>query len=316
MIIKKIPKIIAVLLIITFVLPTVAFAANMEDVSTRDWFYRHVAYGLRFGLIEGVDGGRFEPDRYVTRAEFITMLGRLHEYGNETIGTPGVGAFYTRYLDWAVEMGIIQGNEHGDLMPNAYITREQMAVIVFRYIEVFELWEYFISNFSAIAMPFQDNDISYWASVPIELLRIHILVSGARGHFFRPLDNASRAKALDTLVRICSAIYDRKHPITYLNGQSIEISNLRAMFNLYNNVSGALYRGYMFRLREDAVVSLEGHENIRVIRASVNLFRALTLQEILDFVDPELIVRIERNHIGFIGSPDPVPLDYLMNLNR
>ena len=194
---------------------TPAEPVTMVDVSPADWFYRHVAYGLRFGLIEGIDGGRFEPDRNVTRAEFITMLGRLHEYGNETIGTPDVGAYYTRYLDWAVEMGIIKGNEHGDLMPNAYITREQMAVIVHRYISIYELWEYFKSDFGVIAMPFRDNE-SYWASVPIEILRLHILVSSERGNFFRPLDNASRAEALDILVRICSAVYDRKHPLQYL----------------------------------------------------------------------------------------------------
>ena len=225
---KRLFKIISAVLILAFLLPLGACAVEtgatalgtedvqpieFEDVSPDDWFYRYVTNGLRFGLIQGVGDGRFEPERNVTRAEFITMLGRLHEYGNETIGTPGVGSFYARYLDWAVEMGIIHGNEHGDLMPQSPITREQMAVIVHRYISTFELWEYFYSDFGVVAMPFQDDDISYWAWDAIENLREFILFSFDRSWYFRPRDNASRAETLQILVRICSAVYDLEHPM-------------------------------------------------------------------------------------------------------
>jgi len=186
----------------------------MIDVSPDDWFYRYVMTGLRFGLIEDVDDGRFEPDRNVTRAEFITMLGRLHEYGNETIGTPGVGEIYTHYLDWAVETGLIQSNVHGDLMPNAYITREQMAMIVFRYIEAFELRAYFASYWGVGTALFSDyHDMSYSARGPIEFLRVRLLVCDTPGSLFRPRDYTTRAEALEILVRICSAVYDLKHPM-------------------------------------------------------------------------------------------------------
>jgi len=133
----------------------------MEDVSPDDWFYRYVVHGLRFGLIEWVkdEGFVFELNRSVTRVEFITMFGRLHEYGNETIGTPEVGVFYKRYLAWAAELGLMHGNEHGDFMLYSYLTREQMAVIIYRYIDLLKSWDYFLFDEGVIAALFRDNNL-------------------------------------------------------------------------------------------------------------------------------------------------------------
>jgi len=181
------------------------------DVSQDDWFHRYVTLGLRFGIIKGVsDNGslRFEPNRSVTRAEFITMLGRLHEYGNETIGTPDEGAFYERYLDWAVQMGIIHGNEYGDLMPKAFVTREQMAVIVVRYINVFQLWRYVRYEGITTTGTFHDyNEMSFWASGAIESLRTNLLAFGSHENYFRPRDETTRAETLAILATIALRLY-------------------------------------------------------------------------------------------------------------
>jgi len=187
-----------------------------EDVSSEDWFHRYVTIGLRFGIVQGVNKNgilRFEPNRSVTRAEFITMLGRLHEYGNETIGTPDEGAFYERYLDWAVENELIHGNEHGDLMPEAFVTREQMVVIVVRYITTFGLWEYFRTELAVTATPFHGG-ISRWAWSYVEWYRVSIRISGGSVDF-RPRDYATRYETIELLARVCSAVYDQRHPLWY-----------------------------------------------------------------------------------------------------
>ena len=184
---------------------------EFEDVSPDDWFYRNVMNGLRFGIIKGTGDGRFEPNRNVTRAEFITMLGRLHEYGNETIGTPGVGAFYERYLDWAVEMGLIHGNEHGDLMPHAFVTREQMAVIAFRYIDAFGLWRCVQYDGYVVSSFFRDDYLaSHWAQTAIGTLcemRLFAYNPEFDGNYFRPRDNATRADVFAHLVIIALRMY-------------------------------------------------------------------------------------------------------------
>ena len=246
---KKIPRFVASLLLIALLLPGVACAAAegadnserivsepsevqesvvveqaqekeeeppneivFEDVSQDDEYYWFVVHAIRFGLIQGTseDSFIFEPNRIVTRAEFITMLGRLHEYGNEPIGTPGEGPFYERYLNWAVELGILRGDENGDLMPHSVLNREQKAVIVFRYIEAFDLWEYFRHSYFTIDAIFIDRDFSRWV-VGIEKLRVHLIIFGSGMSFF-PQTEVSRGEASEFLVRLGSAIYDRVHP--------------------------------------------------------------------------------------------------------
>jgi len=221
-------KAITASLIFTFLLlPMEALAVEgtepppieMEDVSQDDWFYRYVVAGLRFGIITSVSGDtfRFVPDRNVTRGEFITMLGRLHEYEHGTIGTPGNGPFYQRYLEWAVEVGIIHGNQHGDLMPRSLVNREQKAVIVYRYIDVFDLREYFMHMYPVTGRTFGDYwEMSSWARGPVEYLRTNLLVHSRHERFFEPHYNVTRADALQILIRITSAIYDQVHPMPRL----------------------------------------------------------------------------------------------------
>ena len=202
---------------------------EMVDVSPDDWFYPYIVAGLRFGLIEGESGGYFEPDRNVTVAEFVTMLGRLHEYGNDTIGTPGEGEPYERYLNWAAELELditrvrrrnqgveyIEYVQYIDLaLPNESITREQMAVMVSRYISTFELWDYFRHGFAMGMISFGDFDTSDWALGTIELLRTSLLVYSEPGeNRFRPRDYATRAEVVEILVKVCSAVYDLRHPM-------------------------------------------------------------------------------------------------------
>ena len=182
---------------------------NFVDVSRDDWLYGLLRFGFRFGLITDVGGGRFEPDRHVTAAEFITMLGRLYEYGNEAIGTPGDSSCYERYFEWAVEMGIIDEEVHGELRPNGYITREQMAVVVARYFTACELWERIQHGMLFHVAKFSDfNDTSYWARNATESLRrVHLVFGIAPGGYFRPHDNVTRAEALVQLILIAERLH-------------------------------------------------------------------------------------------------------------
>ena len=149
------------------------------------------------------------------------MLGRLHEFDNETIGTLGEGLFYERYLNWAVEMGIIHGDQNGDLMPYAFLTREQMFVIVYRYINAFDLWWYFrYSHGSPMLTSDMVRGISPWAGYAIIRLYDINLVSSANppvGGPLRPQDVTARADALRTLIRIGVAIYENIHPFRFLD---------------------------------------------------------------------------------------------------
>ena len=189
--------------------PAPAEPVVFVDVSPDDWFYHSVMQGIHWGLIVGVDGGYFEPNRHITRAEFITMFGRLHEVWSDPIGTPAVGAFYEHYLDWAAEIGLIQGDRNGDLMPESLITQEQMAVIVYRYVKTFELRVWVPEQPIPIGGPptpppsliYERPEISSWAVDGMRFLAYAGLVQNNQGvqWGFAPQGYISRANALRTL---------------------------------------------------------------------------------------------------------------------
>ena len=213
----------SILIVTTLLLPMALFTAcagevaiEFEDISSSDWYYSYVMAGIRFGFITG-DGGeslRFEPDRYVTQGEFITMLGRLHEYGHEAIGAPGDDPFYERYVEWALEMEIIHEYKYWDLRPYDFITREQKAVIVYRYIDVFDLHGYFLHEFFIAEGEFWDaDDMSNWAITRIERFRAHLKVYGIGEFYFRPHSLANRADTVAIISAVGFAVYDLVHPL-------------------------------------------------------------------------------------------------------
>jgi len=72
-------------------------------------------------------------------------------------------------------------------------------------------------------------------------------------------------------------------------------SNIADVFRVHYT-PGAAYYGYIFRLVENAIVPYEENENIQILFAPQNLFHATTLQDIVDFVAPEMIMHIEPNY--------------------
>jgi len=310
---KKLCSFVSTLLIIALLLPIWAVATDYqepllpEDIPRNTALFYHARRGVQLGLINGVceDSFRFEPRRRVTRAEFITMLGRLHEYSNETIGTTNEGLFYERYLIWAAEIGIIHGNEHGDLVPHSYITYEQVVVIIYRYItEALGLsWETLqrpenhpLPSYT----PFYIHpDISDWALKPAKtidnaalLLPFHTNLS-----IFSPQHSVLRAEALMTLVRLQNrmALVSDEGPDQTTETYFVERFNL---FNYY--IHNARWAGFLFQLVDDIYVSLEGY-NIRNLEFSPFL-QASRLVDIINFVEPDLIMWIYPEYIIYLGE--------------
>jgi len=79
------------------------------------------------------------------------------------------------------------------------------------------------------------------------------------------------------------------------NYMSDETSCPTDIFNV-TVTPGMYYNGYSFHLIDGATFSLEDSENIRVLSLTINLFHAATIQDIINFVAPEMIVFISPNY--------------------
>lgn len=110
-----------------------------KDVVKGAWYVDYVQYVYDKEIMTGLTKEEFGTDTVLTRSHFATMLYRLEgspkvEYTDRFKDVPK-GQFYTDPVIWASEedVKVISGYEDGTFGPNDQITREQMAVMLYRY---------------------------------------------------------------------------------------------------------------------------------------------------------------------------------------
>ena len=224
-------RVMALLLAVIMLLPMAAVTActgnslpsdplpiQIMNASQDELLYVYIAAGLRFGILptEGGERFRIDPEGYITQGEFIAMLGRLHEHRHGAIGVPGNAGEYERYIDWALQMGLVNRYKYWDIEPYEFITREMMALIVYNYIDVLELDEYFRHSAELATVVYGDGaETSHWARRVAMELRMNLVMPGRSPMEFGPQDTMTHIFALRVLTRIGSAVYDLEHPVPW-----------------------------------------------------------------------------------------------------
>ena len=105
------------------ILPALAKDFPFTDVTSTDWFYSDVKYAYETGLMTGTSGTAFSPEAPVTRGMVMTILAR-----REGIRTDRYTPWYAAGCEWAKANGISDGSN-----PEAPVTREQLAAMLYRY---------------------------------------------------------------------------------------------------------------------------------------------------------------------------------------
>lgn len=112
-----------------------AAGSSFGDVTGDEWYAAAAEELCEKGIITGVEGGLFAPDRPVTRATVVTVLWRLEGSPEATVSDPfpDVEAWYATAAAWAKGKGIAVGDETGAFRGSEPVTREQLAVFFSRY---------------------------------------------------------------------------------------------------------------------------------------------------------------------------------------
>lgn len=110
---------------------------SFQDVTDSDWFAASVQYAVAAGIMNGMDLSTFAPNEPMTRAMLATVLYRLSGETTEAVAGQfqdvAVTAYYAPAVTWASEKGIVNGTGQNLFSPDTYITREQLAVMLYRY---------------------------------------------------------------------------------------------------------------------------------------------------------------------------------------
>lgn len=171
------------------------------DVREADWFYDDVVYAYENGLFSGTSDTTFSPNASMTRAMLVTVLYRLE--GQPTVsGRSGfsdvkLNSYYEDAVTWAADNGIVNGTGATTFSPNANVTREQMAAILYRYAQ----YKQYGTTASAGLNGFSDAaKVSAYAKAPLSWAVAEKLVNGSEGRLL-PTGNATRAQVAAILHR-------------------------------------------------------------------------------------------------------------------
>ncbi|WP_434752918.1 InlB B-repeat-containing protein [Paenibacillus amylolyticus] len=183
---------------------TVTPAANFQDVSPKDWFHDAVIQMQEKGIFSGTTASTFSPKGTMTRAMYVTALGRMAgvdtgAYTNSSFADVQKGTWYAPYIEWAVKKGITDGMGGGKYSPDATVSREQMATMTLRYFESEQI-PYQTGN-PITTEPGDLAKISPWAAeAVVKLWQAGVFTGDEKGNF-NPRVQASRAEAAVLFMR-------------------------------------------------------------------------------------------------------------------
>lgn len=171
------------------------------DVRESDWFYEDVAFAYENGLFAGTSDTTFSPNASMTRAMLVTVLYRLEGeptvYGRSGFSDVQYNGYYEDAVTWAADNGIVNGTSTTTFSPNANVTREQMAAILYRYAQ----HKKYNTAASSGLNGFTDHaSVSGYAAASLEWAVAEKLVNGSAGKLM-PTGNATRAQVAAILHR-------------------------------------------------------------------------------------------------------------------
>ena len=165
------------------------------------WYKDSVAYLASRNIIKGKNQGYFMPNDNITRAEFVQILANMSgndvsKYGHSAFGDVGDKDWFFQAVAWAKDNGVVSGSG-GNFNPNAYITREEMAVIIERYVtKVANRRLEVIDNSNKFA---DEEEIADYAKTAVETMKNSGMIAGKENHTFAPKENATRAEGAKML---------------------------------------------------------------------------------------------------------------------
>jgi len=164
------------------------------DIENNVWYYNSISKAYEMGLISGISDKVFSPNTSVTAAQFLSMLYRTEKNNNEVQQNAN---WYDNAVLWAEKNSIIISENGWNFEAEKALTREQMMVILYRYMaykgkDISS--EYDISTFD------DSEDISDYAKAAVKYLVSKEIILGD-GNKLRPSDSITRAETAVILVK-------------------------------------------------------------------------------------------------------------------
>lgn len=188
-------------------IPIEEITLPFEDMADYSWAVEAVTYLKEQGILNGVSDAAYEPERVITREEFVSALVRLFDldttYTKVDIGMQDVDydSWYAPYIIAAYQFNIIQGYSEGSFGVGRPVTREEIAVMAVRMVDFFE-----VTLPQNAEKTFADAEqISDWAVEAVGRIQKAGIINGYEDGTYRPQEGANRAEAAKILYELLMA---------------------------------------------------------------------------------------------------------------
>lgn len=180
--------------------------SGFADVQKTDWFNDSVEFVYANGIMKGyASNGLFGPADNIIRQDFAVVMAKaagadLNNQSTKNIKFPDIDkdAYYAKALAWCVDNGIITGYQNGKFGPADPITREQICLMVTRYISLSDetYTDITAEEIDSLLQKFPDKGrVSDWSKTAVALCLRDGVISGAKGGTeIQPYANANRAQ--------------------------------------------------------------------------------------------------------------------------
>jgi len=171
---------------------------RFDDVAKSAWYYKAVEYVAENGIMSGVSAREFAPNAGFSRAmlaqTLYAMSGKPAVKAESTFADVAANAWYADAVNWAAEKGYVSGVGDGKFAPDASVTREQMALILYRYAGSPDAS-------GMVLREFADGDsVSAYAVDAIRWAVHEGLISGMENNTLAPQGTATRAQVAQILM--------------------------------------------------------------------------------------------------------------------
>ncbi|MCX7614827.1 MAG: S-layer homology domain-containing protein [Clostridiales bacterium] len=193
-------------LFLTLVLAFSAMPVNLasadtvySDVPSSNWAADYIQKVTSLGIMQGLGSNQFGIGRNIKRCEFTAMLVRLFKWQKVT---PVKASFtdvtsskwYYSEVETAVKFGAVK-TDPKTFRPDAYITRDEMAVMLVRALG----YDLLADNVKSFGFPFKDvsKNIGY-----ITIASDFGIITGKTATSFDPNGTAKREEAAAMMIRL------------------------------------------------------------------------------------------------------------------
>ena len=194
-------SIAAILVMLLAVMSVISYAGSslpFDDVIEGSWYYESVDYCYDHKYVAGMSDTVFGTNEKVTRGQFVTMLAGI-EHIDQSVYTKTdftdipEDSWYLANAVWASEIGVVSGYPDGRFGGDDNITREQLALMMFRYSQ-YRLYDTLHVNISDLDIFNDKEDVSAWSAEGLSWCVETGMISGMDGGMVDPRGFATRAQ--------------------------------------------------------------------------------------------------------------------------